>query len=572
MSRTTTQRSEALSLLNTLWSGKGEVLDLDHQVNLLQSLRQDSPNMVSQIDHALLTRMRELRQGLTKAQTIQKELKSIIDTYRNSAWVPGVFIRKISSIRGTRALVVTNGNVWRVVDVDMNVSVDSLATGDEVFLTTDLNVIMEKAAYGASHWGEIGSFDRRLGENRIVLKVRDEEVVVEVAAALQDSQLEPGDQLRWHRNVFMAYEKLEREAGQQFLLKDVEAVGLNQIGGHDRNLATLLNALTLALANPAAAKRYGLSPKRSVLLVGPPGCGKTTMVRVAVSEIQRRLGQCCQFGAVKPAEWESPWVGETQRNIRDCFSALRRAAGSGMAVLFLDEIEAVGRIRGGATNLHSDKFLASLLAELDGFSDRQGIAIVAATNRTDLVDPALLERLSDVEIQVNRPNAESARKIFHVHLPSYLPFDSAEGKDSDTYQDFIEAAVSRLFSPNGANEICSLKLRDGKTRTVKVRELMSGRIIRQICDRVKDYACLREAYGDDSGICLFDIEEAIADVMERLTKTLTRHNIHSYLDDLPQDVDVMSVDPIHHRLERPHRYFVGLHHTNAPRSSFHEIE
>src|SRR5437879_9175632 len=127
----------------------------------------------------------------------------------------------------------------------------------------------------------------------------------------------------------------------------------------------------------------------------------------------------------------------------------------------MDEIESVGRIRGGSANQHADKFLAALLAELDGFTERTGIAIIAATNRKDLVDPALLERLSDIEIAVSRPDMRGARAIFDVHLPETLPPDPLDARD-----EIIETAVSRVFSPNADNALCTLHFRDGKTRTV----------------------------------------------------------------------------------------------------------
>src|SRR5262249_29067655 len=151
-------------------------------------------------------------------------------------------------------------------------------------------------------------------------------------------------------------------------------------------------------------------------------------------------------------------------------------ADDGFAVLFMDEVEAVGRIRGSAVGHHSDKFLAALLAELDGFSDRTGVAIIAATNRKDLIDPALLAPASDVEITVSRPDLEAARAIFGIHLPESLPFSPNGPLAADTRRAAIETAVSRFYSPNADNELCVLRFRDGKTRTVAGRELASGRV------------------------------------------------------------------------------------------------
>jgi SpoVK/Ycf46/Vps4 family AAA+-type ATPase len=291
-------------------------------------------------------------------------------------------------------------------------------------------------------------------------------------------------------------------------------------------------------------------------MYGPPGCGKTLLARIAASEITRISGRRCRIAIVKPAEWESPWVGETQRNIRECFAALRRETADGdFAILFLDEIEAVGRIRGSAVGHHSDKFLAALLAELDGFTDRAGIAIIAATNRKDLVDPALLERLSDVEIAVQRPDMRGARAIFDIHLPSDLPFSPNGAAASDTRSALIESAVSRLYSPNAGNELCILRFRDGKARTIAARELASGRTFEQICHAAKRAAFFRDVREGEGGLRITDIEAATAAAVERMASTLSIRNAHAYLADLPQDVDVVSVEPIKRKVSQMHGYF-----------------
>jgi len=273
------------------------------------------------------------------------------------------------------------------------------------------------------------------------------------------------------------------------------------------------------------------------------------LVRIAASEVTRLSGRRCRFAVVKPAEWESPWVGETQRNIRECFKGLREAAADGCAILFLDEIEAVGRTRGSVVGHHSDKFLAAFLAELDGFEGRGNVAIVAATNRKDLLDPALLERLSDTEIHVRRPDRRGARAIFRIHLPESLPFAANATRD-----EIVDAAVARFYSPNASNELAVLRFRDGKARTVLAHELGSGRTYEQICRAARRAAFLRDVRSGERGLSLADVEDAIALAFERLATTLTPHNARAYLSDLPQDVDVVSAEPIVRRVGRPHRY------------------
>src|SRR5262249_7781385 len=248
-----------------------------------------------------------------------------------------------------------------------------------------------RSPYGTPQCGETAFFEQLTADGRCVLRWRDEEVVVDPAGALDASGLKHGDQVRWDRTAWIAFEKIGASTGRQYLLEDVPTATRRQVGGQETTLETLLSALTAALVAPGTAALYGLGGRQTILMVGPPGCAKTLMARVGAAEVTRLGGRRCRFAVVKPAEWESPYVGETEANIRNCFRALREEA-DGSVVLFLDEIESVGRTRGGMVSHHADRFLAALLAEIDGFAEHASIAIIAATNRKDLVDPALLER------------------------------------------------------------------------------------------------------------------------------------------------------------------------------------
>jgi SpoVK/Ycf46/Vps4 family AAA+-type ATPase len=266
-------------------------------------------------------------------------------------------------------------------------------------------------------------------------------------------------------------------------------------------------------------------------------------------------GTRCQFAVIKPGEFESPWVGETQANIRGFFKHLRKAAADGFVVAFFDEIESVGRIRGSAVGHHSDRYLAALLTELDGFTARRNIAIISATNRKNLVDPALLERISDIEISIPRPDLQAAQAILRIHLPASLPFYPNGSEADASREEIIQAAVSRFYSPNSDNEISVIRFRDGKQRTVLARELASGRIFEQVCRQARRSACLRELRGEgEPGLRVFDIDDAVTQAMERMRTTLSAENAHAYLPDLPQDVSIVSVEPIVRKVKQPARY------------------
>ena len=520
---------------------------IDQKIELARVLRTTSSDGGRQLDQALFEQITRMSEGLEIAEAAQEELREMLDQLDSPPWHPALFLRAVPTDLGPRAMVLHAG-ARRVVALAEGVALDALVAGEEVFLGANHTVVAGRSPYGAPQVGETAFFERATADGRCVLRWRDEEVVVDVAGTLDASALRCGDQVRWDRAAWMAFEKIDAATGRRFLLDDVPDVTRDQVGGQDANLDTLLSALTAVLVAPEKALRYRLGGRRSILMVGPAGCGKTLMARIAAAETSRLSGRRCRFGVVKPAEWESPWVGETQQNIRNCFRALRDES-DGCAVLFLDEIESVGRIRGGVANQHGDKFLAALLAELDGFTDRAGIAIVAATNRKDLVDPALLERLSDVEITVGRPDMRAARAIFDIHLSDTVPVDAANPRE-----EIVETAVSRLYSPNADNTLCTLRFRDGKARTVAARELASGRLFAQICRAACQAAFLRDLRGGEPGVRVADMEQAVSDAIERLASTLSRQNAHAYLSDLPQDVDVVSVEPVFRRVTRPHRY------------------
>jgi SpoVK/Ycf46/Vps4 family AAA+-type ATPase len=419
-------------------------------------------------------------------------------------------------------------------------------------------VIIGRSSCGLPRSGETGIFERHTENGQIVVQDRDQEVVLDVAGSLVGTPLDKGDKVRFDRELYMAFAKLPGEEGRRYFEDEVPEIGRDRIGGQDKNLETVFSVLHQVLLYPEVARQYGLNRRVSVLLVGAPGLGKTLMARITASEMTRMSGRACRLAVVKPAEWYSPWVGVTEANIRNCFQALRKEAKDGFGILFLDEIEAVGRIRGVSTgSLHADRFLAALLAELDGFGDRGNVAIISATNRKDLVDPALLERLSEVEIRLNRPDVRAARSIFQIHLPSDLPYSSNGCSPEATRQEMIERTVSRLYSPNGDNALCTIQFRDGKTRTLTARDLASGRLFEQVCWAARRTAfCRKTMSGMGGGLNVADIDKAISDAMDRLRTAITPENAHAHLEDIPDGRDVVGVIPVGRQAKDPHRYVV----------------
>jgi proteasome-associated ATPase len=531
----------------------GELMPSEGGAACLQRMRVQSAEASAQLDGFLLEHVGILRRGLADAKSQIRKVQSILEKLSAPPWHPAIFHQMVTAAGGEKAIVQIGAN-RRVVSLAEGVDIKTLGRGDEVFLNHEQNVIVAKSPDGGPSCGETATFERRLPGARMLLRSRDEAVVVHAASKLQDTECKPGDAVRFDRILWLAFEKVEREAGRRYLLEDVPNLTRDQVGGQEANLDALLSALTTVLVEPAKAAAYHLTGRNSILMYGPPGCGKTLMARVAVSEISRLTGKKASFAAVKPSEWESPWVGQTQENIRQFFQALREKAEAGFAVAFLDEVDSVGRIRGGMTSQHSDKFLAAFLAEMDGFADRKNVAIIAATNRKDLLDAALHQRCSDLEISVGRPDLRGARAIFRIHLPDSVPYHPNGELAKSTRDELIELAVSKFYSPNAGNELCKIRFRDGKERTIVARELASGRLFEQVCRAARRNAFLRDVRGGTAGVQLADMEEAVGQTLDQMRTILTIHNARAYLGDLPQDMDVVSVEPIVRKVKKAHHY------------------
>ncbi len=532
--------------LGTTGGGVG----LEERLQLAQMIRRNLGENGSALDRFFLERFASIGSSMAEIRESQAALKMLLDQYQQGAWLPAVYLSLLPDADPPRASVMV-GTTRRVVGIAEGVDLESLVAGEEIYLNEEQGLVVGISSIGVPPSTDTASYERELPGARLLLRWRDEFVVAQMAAALRGEYLEAGDLVRWDRAMGVAYERVEREPDKRYVLDDVQHVSPESVGGQDDNLRELFAAVLNSLMDPDGAQRYQLGDKQSILLIGPPGTGKTLLARAVAGQVDSLSGKRCRIACVKPSEWESPWVGETQRNIRECFASLREESKDGFGILFLDEVDSIGRVRGGVGGRHDDKFLDAILAEIDGFADRKNIVIIAATNRKDLIDPALLERLSDLELLVARPNMPGARRIVEIHLPEDLPF--AASTDGDRMA-LVDRIVSRLYAPNGAADLNVVRFRDGTSRTVAARELLSGRSLAQLCRAVRSAAFSREVAGGTKGIGARDVEDAVTSALEKLRSTLTVRNCAAYLSDLPQDVDVVAVERIARPVGRPHDY------------------
>ena len=534
--------NDAPSLDDALGVLLNDQLALDARQRYLAELRKAHNALGAQVDQALLGRHGEQAAALRKLRKVIAELERLTTRLTSPPIREGTFVGQVTLADGRALARIVSTNQEALLPVCEPVVLEQLQLGDRVHLTAESNAVIGVSNAAANEPGECALAQRWLADRRLVIRYRDEELVVRAAACLDPGTLRSGDTVRVDRRSMLAVERVAADDQAPYTPSDdATSLPADALAGCDDLRDATLRRITYAVAHPDVAADYGVRKHRPwILLGGPPGVGKTTLARIIAGALQRQTGERCTIRRINGAELLSPYVGETEQRIK----ALVRDVGGvdGWSLLFIDKVDAIARARGGAGNVHSDRFLSTWLAELEGFEGRSRCILVAATNRLDMLDAAFRSRFS-CEIEVPRPRSDAARAIFERHLAPDCPYWPNGAAAPATRRTMIESAVAKLCLPNAAGAtLATLRFRDGKTRAVQARDLMSGRLIEQICTEARERAFQRQVDGGTRGVTADDLDLAVDTVRDRLRATLTPQNVHSYLTDLPHDLGVVAVD------------------------------
>ena len=395
--------------------------------------------------------------------------------------------------------------------------------GDEVILNESFSVIAVRESDGQ---GEVVTVKDVLDARRVLVYGRaDEERVVEIAESLKETKLRAGDALLFDTRSNLLVEKIARPESEELVLEEVPDISYEDIGGLDAQIELITDAVELPYLHRALFQDYELPAPKGILLYGPPGCGKTLIAKAVANSLSKKVAELSgnknvrsYFLNIKGPELLNKYVGETERQIRLVFQRAREKAEEGTPVIiFFDEMDSLFRTRG--TGISSDMestIVPQLLAEIDGVESLRDVIVIGATNREDLIDPAILRpgRL-DVKIKIERPNEEAAAQIFHRYLHSDLPIDDAiiqelGGGDRDkAVRLMIEQTVENMYLIDDTNRFLEVTYQGGDKEILYFKDFASGAMIENVVRRAKKLAVKREIASKGKGVRTEDLLESI---------------------------------------------------------------
>ncbi|WP_350257476.1 proteasome ATPase [Scrofimicrobium sp. R131] len=465
-----------------------------------------TPDTVSQL-RLSVAGLEEKNHRLSKALVVARDqIEGLQEQLERIHRAPATWATFIEAFPEKEELEVYHaGRLMRVTSAP-SLRLDDLSPGQLVRISDQMVAV---APGEFPRTGSLGSVLELHGTDRVLVSIdTGQEHVLRLAGTLRHGGVKPGDTLAVDLRSGFAYERLVRSHIEQLFTPEKPDVSYADIGGLDAQIEMVRDAIELPFQYPEKYRAFGLRPPRGILLYGPPGTGKTLIAKaVAASLGGPEAEQETYFISIKGPELLNKYVGETERLIRAIFGRARALASQDVpVVIFFDEIEALFRTRGSGVSSDVETMIVpQLLAEMDGVESLDNVVVIGASNRPDMIDPAVLRpgRL-DVRVRIDRPTRRQARDIFSKYLTPDLPLDpelvSRAGSPEAAAKAMIEAALDRLYTQDETTLLFDMHLADGKVRQVYLSDLVSGAMIAGTVERAKKRAIKDSLEGGAQGL------------------------------------------------------------------------
>ncbi len=503
--------------------------DRDQEMAELRRRLVDTPRQISRLE----SEVRDANRELARANARNQKLNTTLESARERITVLRDEVEKLSQPPSGYGTVVqlnddgtadvhSGGRKMRVA-VHQEAA-EGLRPGQEVVLNEAMSVVMARRHEAT---GEVVTIKEVMagGRRAVIVGRGDEERVVELAADLIGIGMHSGDTAMLDPKAGLLLERLPRPEVQDLVLEEIPDVTYEDVGGLDHQIELIVDAVELPFLHQDLFAEYDLPAPKGILLYGPPGCGKTLIAKAVANSLANKVAEVSgdaearsYFLNIKGPELLNKYVGETERQIRLVFQRAREKSEQGWPVIvFFDEMESLFRTRG--TGISSDiesTIVPQLLAEIDGVETLRNVIVIGASNREDLIDPAILRpgRL-DVKIKIERPDATAAAQIFARYLVGDLPIDedsvetTGGGDRNKAALAMIDETVSEMYSAEERNRFLEVTYQNGDKEILYFRDFASGAMVENIVRRGKKLAIKRQLAGGRSGIHVDDLVQAV---------------------------------------------------------------